>query len=216
MIGIIPAAGKGTRLNNSIKSLIFYKRKRLIEHPLECMRRIGINRVIIIHHGTAIPSVLGTSWNGVKLEYVEQEERKGIAHAINLAKKKVGEEDVCVILGDIYFDGKLNEMVVHHANLGGCVVGVQEVSDKALIKESYGINKANGKFIEKPKDVESLEPLLGLGIYMFDNTLFNCIDKTVSDENDQLQITDVLNQFENVGFSRLEGTYKNINREEDK
>ena len=216
MIGIIPAAGKGTRLNESVKSLIYYRRKRLIEFPLECMHRVGIDRVIIIHHGPAIPSYLGTSYKQMKLEYVEQIERKGIAHAISLAKGKANGEDICVILGDIYYSGNLGEMRKHHIDSGGCVVGVQKVEDKASIQESFGIDKDSGKFIEKPKDLDALEPLLGLGIYMFDNTLFDCIDRTPPDENEKLQITDVLNQFESVDFHGLDGVYKNINREEDK
>jgi len=215
MIGIIPAAGKATRLAGINKALLYYRRKRLIEFPLEVMHKIGINRVIIIQNGGSIPTYLGTEYKGMKLEYVEQVHRRGIAHAIYLAKDKV-DDDVCVILGDIYYNGSLADMRKHHKQVGGCLVGVQKVEDKALIKESYGINKDSGSFIEKPKDVEVLEPLLGLGIYMFDSTLFDCIDKTLPDEEEQLQITDVLNKFDSVDYHELDGIYKNINREEDK
>jgi len=211
MIGIIVAAGKGTRIKNPVKSMLVYKGKRLIAYPLEVMKKSRISRVIIIQHGNLIEKAFGTFYKGMSLEYVQQKQRRGIAHAIGLTKEKVGKEDVCVILGDIVYSGNLLKMKSCHRE---CTVGFQSIKDRELIKKSFGVTK-KGDFIEKPKKTENLKSLLGLGIYMFNSSIFDCIKKTKPGINNETQITDTLNQFNKVKISKLPGKYINVNEMED-
>jgi len=207
MIGIIPAAGAGTRIRNQCKALFKVNGKPIIEHILQNFLELGIKKVYIIQHGETIRKAIGDDYLGLALIYTQQNEQKGLANAISIAKVA---EDVCIILGDIIYLGDLNGMKKHFEvyNLE-CLFGVKEVKDKELIKPSYGITK-DYKAIEKPKDINNLLPLLGLGIYMAKPSIFYHLTRTK-------EFTNVLNLFPkgDVKFHKLDGDYFNINTLED-
>ena len=111
MIGVIPAAGAGSRLGQGVKSLVKLRGRHLIEYPIGNMRSLGIKEAIIIENEGAVSSVLGSEVNGVQLSYVEQTERRGIAHAISLTEPNVGREDIFIILSDVvYVGGDIRDM----------------------------------------------------------------------------------------------------------
>ena len=216
MIGVIPAAGNGTRLGEKSKSLTKVNGKFLIEYPLQNMLDLGIYHVIIIQNGKDIENEIQYNWNGIKIEYVTQVKKKGTAHAISLAKKLCGEDDICVILGDIVSDMPLMKMRAEfYSKDYDCLVGAICVLDKEEIKKSYGIYHS-GKFIEKPTDVSNLLTVMGLGFFMFKPTLFDMIKITPKNKlKKEHDIIDVLNQFKNSGFFMMIGNYKNINTPEE-
>lgn len=216
MKGVIPCAGDGKRLGEKCKALMKVNGKFLIEYPLKNMFDLGIKNVIIIQNEKDIENELKYNWNGINLEYVTQVKKKGSAHAIYLAKKLCSGEQICVILGDIIFEGKLDEMFKKFIlDKYDCLVGGQEVTDKECIKKSYGIYQS-GKFIEKPTDVSNLKNVLGLGIFIFNKSLFEMIKITPKNKiKKEHDIIDVLNQFKNKGYFLLEGYYININTKEE-
>jgi len=217
MIGIIPAAGKGKRLKMGCKALVKYKGKYLIEYPLQNMKQINIKKVIIIQHGNDILMTLGNYYEDIEIFYLQQKDRKGIAHAISLAEPYVN-DDMLIILGDIVYSGEnLIEMKKAFDEKKSLVsyVGVQPVKNKLQIRKSYGITE-NGVFVEKPIDVTNLKPLLGLGIYMVSNKFFDAIKKTKPHPiSGEIEITETLNKLDMVMPFLLSGKYKNINSKED-
>jgi dTDP-glucose pyrophosphorylase len=216
MIGVIPCAGNGIRLGETSKPLTKVNGKLLIEYPLKNMLDLGIKTVVIIQNEKDIQNELGFNWNGIEIKYITQEKKKGSAHAIYLAKKLCEGEDTCVILGDIISDMNLKEMKdKFYSEEYGCLVGGMYVDNKELIKKSYGIY-GNGKFIEKPKDVSKLTNILGLGIFMFNYTLFDMIKITPKNKiKKEFDIIDTLNKFKKSGFFILTGNYININTPEE-
>ena len=220
MIGIIPSAGKGSRLNMGTKGLVDVKGRHLIEYPLMNMLELGIKRVIIIENENDISNVLQYNWNGIALEYVSQKEKKGIAHAISLTKDLIKDEEVCIILGDIIYYGELKPMkrALHKKKFGeeelDLIVGMKKIELKSQISKSYGLK--GGRFYEKPAKPKSFRSLLGLGIYMAKTkAIFEAIEKTQMDEKGEIQITNALNNFERRKHFILDGFYTNINTKEE-
>jgi len=213
MKGIIVAAGKGERLGGVCKALIKIDNKYLIEFPLGNMKDLGIKEVIIVQHGGAISEKLGNTYQDMKLIYVQQEERKGIGHAVSLTKDVIGDDSFCIILGDIIYKGTLQIMktTFETSNLD-CMVGLKQIQDREEIKKSYG--HLNGKFIEKPKDVSNFPHFLGLGIYMANPNFYKAIEK-VRPVNDEIGITDALNKVKRIRPFLLNEFYQNINTKEE-
>jgi glucose-1-phosphate thymidylyltransferase len=223
MIGVIPAAGKGTRLGRGVKALMKLRGRHLIEYPIGNMKNMGIEEVIIVESGDSVSCVLGSEVNGVQLSYVEQTEQKGIAHAISLTEPNVGREDIFIILGDVVYVGADLQGMKARFNWikeGNYVFyGIKRVSNQNLIKRSYGFELRLGctaiKIIEKPKKVKHLMPFIGLGIYVATHRLYRAIEMTApSSLRDEVEITDTLNLMSQALRATghiLGGMYANIN-----
>lgn len=223
MIGVIPAAGKGSRLGRGVKALVKLRGRHLIEYPIGNMRSMGIEEAIIIESGNSVSSVLGSEVNGVQLSYVEQTERRGIAHAISLTEPNVGQEDIFIILGDVIYVGADLQGMKDRFNWikeGNYVFyGIKRVPNQNLIKQSYGFELRPGcsaiKIIEKPKKVKHLMPLIGLGIYVANHRLYRAIEMTALNTlRNEVEITDTLNLMSQALRATghiLGGMYANIN-----
>ena len=227
MIGIIPAAGAGSRLGQGVKPLVKLRGRHLIEYSLGNMRSMGIDEAVIIENGNSISSVLGSEVNGVSLSYVEQTERRGIAHAISLTEPNVGQENTLLILSDVVYVGRdirdMKERFTWKKDGNYAFYGIKQVSNQNLIKNSYGFETNPGKtvikIIEKPRKVKKLMPFIGLGIYVADHHIYKYIEKTpVSKLRNEVEITDTLNllaQDIRVSGHELRGMYANINTPTD-
>jgi len=191
------------------------------------MRSMGIEEAIVIENGDSVSSVLGSEVNGVQLSYVEQTERRGIAHAISLTEPNVGKDDIFIILGDVVYVGgdirDMKERFTWKKDGNYAFYGIKQVSNQNLIKNSYGFETNPGKtvikIIEKPRKVKSLMPFIGLGIYVADYHLYEYIERTpVSKLRNEVEITDTLNlmaQDIRVSGHELRGMYANINTPTD-
>jgi len=227
MLGIIPAAGEGKRLGYAVKPLVKLRGRHLIEYPLGNMRSMGIEEVVIIENGGSVSRVLGSEINGVQLSYVEQTERRGIAHAISLTEPNVGREDVFIILSDVVYVGNdirgMKDRFTWKKEGNYAFYGIKQVSNQNLIKNSYGFEASPGKtsvkIIEKPLKVKKLMPFIGLGIYVADYHLYRYIEKTqVSKLRNEVEVTDTLNLLSRdirVSGHELRGMYANINTPAD-
>ena len=202
MIGVIVAAGKGTRMGSKCKALEMYKGNRLIQYPLANMSQADMQEVIIIHNGPYLPTILGEEYLGMKLTYVEQKERKGIAHAISLVESLSKGEDMFVILGDCVID-----------NIAGFPYGIPSYSAVYFKKGwpediSESFTYQDGKFVEKPS--EPMTNMLGMGVYRFTYKIFEAIRKTPKGKNGEIQITDALNYL-HCNQYLVDCNYKNVN-----
>ena len=179
MKGIILAGGSGSRLypltNVISKQLLPVYDKPMIYYPLSTLMLFGIREILIIstpHDTPNIEKLFGDgSRLGLKLSYKVQPEPKGIAQAFTLGADFIGQDDVCLILGDnIFYMGEQIKYFKKEVeqNKGGTVFGFH-VSDP----ERFGVVEFDKNFKaisieEKPKQPKSNYAVVGLYFYKSD------------------------------------------------
>ncbi len=177
------------------------------------MKSIGIKVIYVIQHKKEIEKVCGYDYYGVKIKYIEQEKQDGLAKAVMLCKHL--KEDMCIILGDIIYVQKNDDLLEAKRNFEYALEQGEDVNSAVTFKycneydeiaKSYGIN-IKGDIIEKPKYSQALKNLLGLGIYFTTPEIFPFLEN----EN---EFMNVFNSMECLSL-RLNGKYHNINTEED-
>ena len=203
MKGIILAGGSGTRLHpltlSVTKQLLPVYDKPMIYYPLATLMSMGINEILIISTPQDNPlfqNLLGdgSEW-GIKLFYEIQEKPEGLAQAFMIGEKFIGDDSVCLILGDNIFYGIDTDKVKEQIQdlKGGLVFGYQ-VNDP----ERYGVLSFNKKgevngIQEKPKKPKSNYVVPGL--YFFDNSVIKVAYDVKPSDRGELEITDVIQHY---------------------
>ena len=178
------------------KQLLPVYDKPMIYYPLSVLMLAGIRDILIISTPQDLPrfqELLGDGSDlGLSFSYVEQPRPEGLAQAFVLGKDFIGNDSVCLILGDnIFFGHDLQKIVKRCANLedGGIVFGY-------LVKdpERYGVVSfdADGNALdieEKPKQPKSRYAVPGL--YFYDNTVISIAENLKPSPRGELEITDV-------------------------
>ena len=199
--GVILAAGHGSRMgpfgNLFPKPIIPIGNKPLLVYQLEHMKRLGIEEVIIVigHLGHRITQILGDGTQfGVRIKYVEQEKRLGIAHAVGQLESCI-DRPFMLFLGDIFFEltdlgAMVREMEQHGA---AAVLAVREETDPDAVKRNFCvITREDGsvrRVIEKPRQLPCMTK--GCGLYLFDLSIFDAIRHTPRTAmRDEYEITD--------------------------
>jgi len=196
--GIILAGGAGSRLYPltlvASKQLQPVYDKPMIYYPLATLMMAGINDILIIstpHDTPRFQSLLGdgSRW-GLTLTYKIQPEPKGIAQAFLVGEEFIGDQGVCLILGDNIFYGKmeLDRIVAEFA--GGARIFGYYVNDP----ERYGVVEfdGTGKAIgieEKPAKPKTNYAVPGL--YLYDNQVVSIARNMKPSPRGELEITDV-------------------------
>lgn len=203
MKGIILAGGSGTRLHpltlSVTKQLLPVYDKPMIYYPLATLMSFGINEILIIstpQDKQLFQNLLGYGLElGISLHYEIQEKPEGLAQAFILGEKFIGDDSVCLILGDNIFYGIDTEQVKSEIEglKGGLVFGYQ-VNDP----ERYGVLSFNKKgevngIQEKPKKPKSNYAVPGL--YFFDNSVVKVAYNVKPSERGELEITDVIQHY---------------------
>lgn len=203
MKGIILAGGSGTRLHpltlSVTKQLLPVYDKPMIYYPLCTLMSFGINEILIISTPQDRPlfqNLLGdgSEW-GIKLSYEIQYKPEGLAQAFMIGEQFIGEDSVCLILGDNIFYGIDTDNVKEQLqNLKGGLVFGYQVNDP----ERYGVLSFNKKgdvtgIQEKPKKPKSNYAVPGL--YFFDNSVVKVAYNVKPSERGELEITDVIQQY---------------------
>jgi glucose-1-phosphate thymidylyltransferase len=195
---IILAGGAGTRLypltKIVCKQLLPVYDKPMICYPLATLMLGGLREILVISTPKDLPMLrdfLGDgSQLGIRLEYAEQPEPKGIAQAFLIGEKFIGDDGATLILGDNIFYGNLNFIRDALAlEKGACVFGYQ-VRDP----ERYGVVEfgADGRVIsleEKPKKPKSQYAVPGL--YVYDGRVVEYCKTLQPSARDELEITDL-------------------------
>jgi glucose-1-phosphate thymidylyltransferase len=205
MKAVILAAGKATRLRpvtlTMPKALVPVANKSLIEYAIDVLKAAGLRDIGLVVHDleSPIPQTLGNGASlGVNLEYIVQEEQRGLAHAVGLCQKFVGEEPFCVFLGDNIFQDKMEQLFRAFTESDAeASIALGEVTDPTR----YGIAELdNGcikRVVEKPKEPQS--NLAIAGVYLFRSTIFDAISKIKPSWRNELEITDAIQQLVNEG-----------------
>lgn len=187
-LGVILAAGKGSRIDpfntHYPKPMLPIVNRPILEHQVEQMRSLGIRRVIMVvsHLKEIIQSYFGDgSKLGVSIEYVEQRETLGIAHALMQLEPYV-KSPFMLFLGDIFYVPKGLDRMVTTFRDGGLsgVIAVKEEPDPDAIQKNFSVSlDADGfltKVVEKPRYL--VNNLKGCGMYLFAPEIFDAIRQT--------------------------------------
>lgn len=227
MKGVILHGGFGTKLrpltHTGPKQLIPIANKPNSQYVVEDLRASGIVDIAIVL-GSIFPEKVkeyygdGTKF-GVKIQYVVQDEPKGIAHAVSLCKDYVREEPFIVYLGDNLLKGGIKNFAdeFQHSDCDTMVLLCQVRNP-----ERFGVAKIDEKgklvkLVEKPKEPPSKYALTG--IYFFKPIIFKMIEKLKPSWRGELEITDaiqlLLKSGYNVDYRIVQGWWKDTGTPED-
>lgn len=193
MIGIILAAGNGSRLKHSTrenvcKPLLEINQKPLIWYSLENCLLLGIDRVCVVvgKEGEAIRQAVGSSYKGMPVHYVSQQEQKGLIHALMQALAMPENETAVLLqLSDEIFINLRSDQILQTIDEGqwDFICGVTPEADREKIKGNYSVQTAAGrlqKCTEKPSVVTN--SIKGTGFCYFSASSIRLLKKTY-DEN---------------------------------
>lgn len=206
MKGIVLAGGSGTRLypitKGISKQLMPIYDKPMIYYPISVLMLAGIRDILIISTPYDLPGfkrLLGDGSDyGVHFEYAEQPSPDGLAQAFTIGKDFIGEDSVCLVLGDNIFFGSgftaLLKNAVRNAENGKATVFGYWVSDP----ERYGVAEFDKEgnclnIEEKPKEPKSNYAVVGL--YFYPNKVVKIASEIKPSSRGEYEITTVNQEF---------------------
>ncbi|MDG2138957.1 MAG: glucose-1-phosphate thymidylyltransferase RfbA [Flavobacteriales bacterium] len=206
MKGIILAGGAGTRLHPITialsKQMMPIYDKPMIYYPLSTLIYSGIREILIISTPTDLPVFQKLFGDGSRLgcefSYKVQEVPNGLAQAFVIGEEFIGDDEVCLILGDNIFQMKI-KLLSEISNINGGVIFGYHVNDP----ERYGVVEfdENNKAIsleEKPLVPKSNYAIPGL--YYYDNSVVEVAKKITPSDRGEYEITDVNKYYLDKGL----------------
>lgn len=230
MKGLIPAAGLGTRLRPITlaipKELMMVGDKAVIEYVIEAMKEVGVTEITIVvgWRKNAILDYLGSGNRlGVKISYVVQDKRDGLARAVSAGQHIIDKESFLVVLGDDFFYPTtfLKDILsFHNQQNADATIGVAKVKDvtrHGIIKP--GENNKIIDIIEKPTKEMAPSDLGCMGVYIFKPMIFEAINKTQPGHKNEYQLTDsikiLIDEGYHICYSQINGEHIDVGTLED-
>lgn len=244
---IIPAAGLGTRFLPATKAMpkemLPIVDKPTIQYIVEEAIESGIEDIIIVtgkgkraiedHFDHAFELEQNLFEKGkfdllekvkqssklADIHYIRQKEPKGLGHAVNCAKKFIGDEPFAVLLGDDIVQAEkpcLKQLIERYEETTASIIGVQQVPEDqthryGIIDPISNFNNLYGvkNFVEKPAQGTAPSNLAIMGRYILTPEIFNYLEKQETGAGGEIQLTDAiqqLNKFQRVFAYDFEGT----------
>ncbi|HEV8065833.1 MAG TPA: sugar phosphate nucleotidyltransferase [Acidimicrobiales bacterium] len=211
MKGVLLAGGTGSRLHPltriTNKHLLPIGDRPMISYGVEALVAAGITEVMVVTGGTHAGEFLRLLSNGHeygvdRLCYAYQEKPGGIAEALGLAERFVGDDHVAVMLADNIFERSIRPSVVSFGEAGsGAHLLFAEIADPEHLRH-LGVPELDGdgriaRIVEKPAEPPSNYCVTG--VYLYDPSVFAVLPTLVPSGRGELEITDVNNHFVTTG-----------------
>ena len=215
MKGVVLAGGLGTRLRPltrvTNKHLLPVYDKPMIFYPIQTLVEAGITEIMLVTGGNNAGDFLRLIGNGEEfglrhMNYAYQKTEGGIADALRLARHFVGDEKVAVVLGDNFIQGSIRTAVEgFRAQPKGAKIFLKEVPNP----HEFGVAVLEGEKVTRVIEKPAVPPtnLAVIGIYLYDNEVFDICEKLEPSDRGELEITDVNNEY----IRRGQMTYDIIN-----
>jgi glucose-1-phosphate thymidylyltransferase len=198
MKAIIPVAGAGTKLRphtyTQPKALIPLAGKTILSINIDQMHEAGINEFVFIvgYLGEKIQDYIKEKYPDLTAHFIFQNERKGTAHAVELTRKIVGDDELFIALGDTICEYDINAVLASPWSM----LGVKKVDDP----RNFGVAEIDDKgfitrVVEKPAIPKSNMALVGLYKIKDSKILFKCLENIIINNiktNNEFNLTDAL------------------------
>jgi glucose-1-phosphate thymidylyltransferase len=200
MKGIILAGGSGTRLypitSTISKQMLPVYDKPMIYYPLSVLMLAGIRQILVISTPRDLPgfhNLLGDGNSlGLEFSYIEQPSPDGLAQAFILGEKFIGNDPVCMILGDnIFYGHGFGDTLLKTSELikGACVFGYYVTDPERYGVVEFDNNRIAISIEEKPSKPRSNFAVTGL--YFYDNSVISKAKSLKPSPRGELEITDL-------------------------
>ena len=199
MKGLILSGGKGTRLRpftyTGAKQLVPVANKPVLFYAIEDLVDAGITDIGIIvgDTGDQVRAAVGDgSKFGARVSYIEQDAPRGIAHGIKIARDFIGDDKFVLFLGDNFIrDGIMPQVAAFRNGSMNAQIILYKMDDPSAM----GVAVLDGdervtRLVEKPKQFVS--PYAVIGIYMFDQNVFQAVNAIKPSARGELEITDTI------------------------
>ena len=213
MKGIVLAGGAGTRLYPSTiacsKQILTVYDKPMIYYPISTLMLAGIQDILIISTPRDIEvfkELLGDGSNfGVRFSYTVQTAPRGLAEAFILGEEFIGDDNVCLVLGDnIFYGYRFTERLQAAANRkqGATIFGYHVSNPKEFGVVDFDENGTVLSIEEKPENPKSNYAVPGL--YFYDNNVIEIAKNVTPSARGELEITSVNNAYLEQGSLKVE------------
>lgn len=201
MKAILPVAGVGTRLrpltHTQPKTLVHVAGKPILGHILDRLTPVGVDEVVLIvgQWGERIVEYVQKNFPELKVTAVEQAERKGLGHAVYMAKDVFADgEPALIVLGDTIFQADLQQALAS----GKSAIGVRRVPNPS----QFGVVELDGervkRLLEKPENPPTDLAIVGIYFVRDSGLLFQCLDEIIAEDirvKGEYQLTDGLQRM---------------------
>jgi glucose-1-phosphate thymidylyltransferase len=223
--GLILSGGRGTRLRpltyTSAKQLVPVANKPVLFYGIEAIADAGITDIGIVVGDTQaeIRAAVGdgSRW-GVKVQYIEQDAPRGLAHAVKISRDYIGDEPFVMYLGDNLLNKGITQFVREfEAQKPAAQILLTHVPDPQMFGVAQLENGKVVRLVEKPK--EPIGDLALVGVYMFGPDVFESVNRIKPSFRNELEITDAIQDLIDRGLTVrphiVEGWWKDTGKLED-
>jgi glucose-1-phosphate thymidylyltransferase len=204
--GVVLAGGTGSRLHPltriTNKHLLPLYDRPMVTYAIEALVKAGVRELMLVTGGTHAGEFFrllsdGHAYGIDRLLYAYQEQEGGIAQALGLASRFVGDDRVAVVLADNVFERSIERVVANfESQESGARILLARLEDRAHLSH-LGVAELDGdrvvRIVEKPDDPPSEYAVTGL--YLYEPTVFDVISSLQPSDRGELEITEVNNRF---------------------